>query len=113
MILGEKIRELRTAKGLTLKQLADMSGGYSSQFLCDIEHGRRYPESKVLTLIAKTLGVSFKSLKELDVRYVFEDLQRVTWRNPEWAIAMQRIMEAGVTPQELIELARKKKKEEV
>ncbi len=52
--LGPKIKEKRTRKGLTQKQLAAKLG-YSYQLICDWENGRKEP----------TLGSIIKLMKEI------------------------------------------------
>ena len=52
--LGQKIRELRERKGMSLRVLATKAE-VSAPFLSDLEHGRRGTEQ--LDKIAKALGV--------------------------------------------------------
>ena len=61
--LGNMIREARTAKGLTQAALAEQAGITSSE-VGKIERGEKEPDQAVLKLMAKTLGVTRKSLLE-------------------------------------------------
>ena len=53
--LGEKIRELREERDLSLRELAKKLN-LSAAFLSDIELGRRNPSDKVLSDLAKLIS---------------------------------------------------------
>lgn len=53
--LGRRLRDLRDAKGLTQKQLADRTG-LSAIFIRKLEAGERLPSLPVLEQIAAALG---------------------------------------------------------
>jgi len=55
-IVGTRLRELRKAKGLTLKQLAEQSG-LSVGFLSQLERQDADPSVRALNAIGKALGV--------------------------------------------------------
>jgi len=57
-MVGQKIRELRIARGLTQEQLASLSGYNSKAGICKIEKGERDIPQRRLVDIAKALGVS-------------------------------------------------------
>ena len=60
-IIGERLRELRKAKGLTIEQVAKMfscSKGAWSNY----ERGRRIPSAEYLDLIATEFGVTIDYL---------------------------------------------------
>lgn len=56
-VIGIKLRALRTARGLTLRELA-RGLGLSHGHLSDLETGRRTPTIKTLCHIARYYGVS-------------------------------------------------------
>ena len=58
---GERVRRLRMARGLSLRQLAKVVG-VSAPFLSDLEHDRR--NTSRLEELAKALGVSVSTLEE-------------------------------------------------
>lgn len=60
LAIGEKIKSLRTAKGLTLKQLGEMTD-LSIGFLSQMERGMSSIAIDTLDKIASVLGVSFNS----------------------------------------------------
>ncbi|GAA2179382.1 hypothetical protein GCM10009785_05840 [Brooklawnia cerclae] len=53
--VGERIRELRIARGLSQAELG--SGRYSGSYICHIETGRRRPNTEVLDFLAERLGL--------------------------------------------------------
>lgn len=62
---GERVRELREAKKMTLRALAKALG-VSAPFVSDVEHGRRMPSD--VAKWASVLGVEERSLSVLDER---------------------------------------------
>lgn len=78
-IIGSRMRELRKAKGLTLKQLAlhtDLSVGYLSQ----LERQDADPSVRALNIIGKALGVG--------INWFFPDPEEQN--NPESNIVVRR-----------------------
>ena len=63
---GERLKELRLARGLSQEALAFKSGMHRT-YLGGIERGERNPSLKNITAIAKALGVSLSQL------FSFED----------------------------------------
>ncbi|PFG40190.1 transcriptional regulator [Georgenia soli] len=57
LVLGRRIRHARTARGMTLRELASAVGSTTSQ-LSLVENGRREPRLSLLTAIAETLGTT-------------------------------------------------------
>jgi len=74
LTMGRRIRQLRTAKGMTLEELAAAVARAPSQ-LSMIENGRREPKVTLLRAIARALGTSLDALLEsepLDERSTLE-----------------------------------------
>lgn len=59
---GDKLWELRRAKGMRLKELGAKSGN-SVSFLCDLEQGRRNVHPDRLQRIAQALGCTPADLR--------------------------------------------------
>jgi len=59
--LGRRIRLLRTKRGLTQQQLADMAE-IGRQHVSDLETGRREAGLKVLALIAQSFDITVSEL---------------------------------------------------
>ncbi len=101
---GERIRELRLDRNLSLRQLASRVGK-SAPFLSDIELGRRFPSEGVLRAIAKELRVELAHLKEYDHRESITTLRKLSMDDPEWRLALRTAtaqIRKGLTPEEMI-----------
>ena len=66
-ILGIKLRNLRQAKRLSLKELARRAG-LSISYLSEIEKGKKYPKPEKLLKLSRALGVTFDELVSLKVQ---------------------------------------------
>ena len=74
LTIGRRIRQLRTARGMTLEELASAVERAPSQ-LSMIENGKREPKLTLLRAIAKVLGTGVDALLEaepLDERATME-----------------------------------------
>jgi transcriptional regulator with XRE-family HTH domain len=67
-IAGETIRRVRTARGMSQRQLAGDT--YTPQYISVLESGRVRPSEKALTYIADRLGVSPGSLLDGEPRSI-------------------------------------------
>lgn len=56
--IGKQVRAAREAKGLSLRQLAKVTG-MNENTLVNIEHGRGNPTLKTLEALSKALGIRF------------------------------------------------------
>lgn len=102
---GERIRELRLERNLSLRQLARRIDK-SAPFLSDIELGRRFPSEGVLRAIARELQVEYSHLKEYDHRASITTLKKLSMEDPEWRLALRTTTDQirkGLTPEEMIE----------
>jgi transcriptional regulator with XRE-family HTH domain len=104
--LGEKIRELRENKDISLRELAKELD-ISAAFLSDVELGRRYPSKKVLRQIALKLDVEPEELEDHDTRAPMEDIKRRVQADPAFGLALRRVISKKVSPEDLMKLAGK------
>jgi transcriptional regulator with XRE-family HTH domain len=107
--LGDRIRELREAKDLSLREFAKTLG-LSAAFVSDVELGRRQPSDSVLARMARVLETPLEDLSTFDTRAPVEDMKRLTNENPAYGLAFRRVIGEHVTPEELIQLAESKSK---
>ena len=105
--LGQKIREIREEKDLSLRELAKKVE-VSAAFLSDVELGRRYPSDKVLASIARVLRTSLGGLRSYDTRPLIEDIKRLTTAYPLYGLAFRKVVDKQISPEELMKLAEKK-----
>ena len=71
---GERIRELREEKDLSVRELAKRLK-VSAPFLSDVELGRRHPSEEVLARMAKNLDTMVEELKKHDSRAPVQELE--------------------------------------
>ena len=102
---GNRIRELREKKGLSLREFGKGLGGLSAAFLSDIELGRRYPSDRVIEEMARVLDVDVEELRSYDPRAPVEDMRRLAESNPAYGLAFRKVIDSNVSPEELIKLA--------
>lgn len=60
-LVGQNVKRLRLAKGLTQEQLAELSG-FSQQYISGLEQGRRNPTIVTIYELATVLEVSHVEL---------------------------------------------------
>lgn len=101
--LGERIKELRDAADLSLRDLGKKAGGLSPVFLSDIELGRRFPSEEALGRIATALNTTVVDLRQYDTRPPVEEMKRRAAENPALGVAFRRIVE--LPPEELLRIA--------
>jgi transcriptional regulator with XRE-family HTH domain len=99
--LGERIRELREERDLSVRELARKIK-VSAPFLSDVELGRRHPSGEVLRAIAVNLGTTVEELKKHDARPPVEELKRIAASNPAMGFALRRLVDDGGSPDELL-----------
>jgi transcriptional regulator with XRE-family HTH domain len=102
--LGERIRELREAKDVSLRELArrlDISAAH----LSDIELGRRYPSDKLFAKIARTLRTTVGALRDYDTRPPVDELKRMAAKDPAFGLALRRVV--NERPEEMKQLMEK------
>lgn len=100
--LGERIRELREEKDLSLRELATTIS-VSAAFMSDVELGRRHPSDKHLAAIARVLETSIEDLAEYDTRPPVQEFRRRTLSDPEFGFAFRQVMDRKVSSKELLE----------
>jgi transcriptional regulator with XRE-family HTH domain len=98
--LGERVRELRVQKDLSLRELARKIKR-SPAHLSDIELGRRYPSPEVLAEIAQALATTSEELKKYDNRPPLSEMRRMAEKDPQWGFAFRQMLERRVPGQDL------------
>jgi len=105
---GERIRELREARDLSLREFGAKLGGKTAAFLSDIELGRRYPSPELLADMAKVLKTTVDDLKNYDSRPPVQELKRLTDEDPAYGLAFRRLVEKDISPEELMRFLKNK-----
>ncbi len=111
--LGERIKEVRVSKGLSMRALAKEAGLKSVAFVADVEKGFRYPSPEVLAAFAEALGISPSELRDLDSRAPVQEIRDMTVSNPAWAMAFRRLVDSAqqgdISPSDLIRIIEQRK----
>lgn len=106
--LGQRIRELRELKDLSLREVAK-GVGVSAAFLSDVELGRRYPREEVLLKMAHSLDTTIEDLRKYDTRPPVEDIKRLASSDPLYGIAFRKMIDKKISAKKLIDLFDKEK----
>src|SRR5437660_949228 len=104
--LGEHLRELREKHDLSVRELAKKLK-VSAPFLSDVELGRRHPSEEVLERLASALGTTAEELRKHDARPPVQELKRISASNPAMGFALRRVVDEGVSPDELLEFLKR------
>src|SRR6185437_4011875 len=73
-ILGLKVKRLRDARGLTLREMGERTG-LSISYLAEIEAGKKYPKLEKILQMARGLGCSYEELVSSKMDGDFDALQ--------------------------------------
>ena len=101
-VLGERIRELREEQDRSVRELAKRTH-VSPPFLSDVELGRRHPSNEVLRRLACELETTVADLQKYDARPPVQELKRIAASNPAMGFALRKVVEEGVSAEELLE----------
>lgn len=107
LLIAQRVRELRAARGLSLEALASHCG-VSRSMLSLIERGESSPTAVVLEKLATGLGVTLASLFEAPAAAgepVSRRAQQQSWRDPHSGYVRRNLSPAGVaSPIQLVEV---------
>lgn len=103
--LGDRIRELRNQKDLSLRDLSKLVG-VSAPFLTDVENQRRFPADDTLEKLAGALGTTVEDLKTYDNRPPTKEITELSDENVGFAFAFRRIVDQvrseNLSPEEML-----------
>ncbi|MDZ5460441.1 helix-turn-helix domain-containing protein [Azohydromonas lata] len=108
-LLATRIRDLRKARGLTLEQLAELSG-VSRSMISLIERRETSPTAAVLNKLADALGVPLPTLfageaQRAQPSPVSRRADQPLWTDPASAYTRRHLSPAGIaSPLELVEV---------
>ena len=103
--LGERIREIRQERDLSLRELATRIG-VSAAFMSDVELGRRNPSDKHLEEVARVLETSLDDLQKYDTRPPLREFQRATLADPGYGVAFRQMLDRNISSRELLDFIR-------
>jgi len=102
LTLGDRVRQQRMAKDLSLRELARRLDRAPS-YLNDIEYNRRTPSEVVLRQICDVLELDVDEMLSAAGR-LGEDAEHYLKRNPTAGVLFRRVSQGGMREQELKEL---------
>lgn len=106
--LGQRIRELRKARGYSMRELTSRAKLKSVAFIADLENGYRNPSPAVLADLAAALGVPLVELRVHDRRAPLQEIAALTEKDTAWAAAFRMVVDAAaagkLTPRQLTKL---------
>ena len=105
--LGERIRELREERDLSLRELGSKIQ-VSAAFLSDVELGRRYLSDKNMLAVARALGVSLEELKQSDTRPPLREFRRATMTDPTYGFAFRQMMDRKISSREILDFIKQR-----
>ena len=108
--LGQRIRELRDHKDLSLRDFAKKLGGLSAAHLSDIELGRRFPSEELLVKMAHSLDTTIEDLRGYDSRPPVDEFKKLAEANPAYGFALRRMVEKKITSEDIEKLIQDKSK---
>ena len=100
--LGERIREIREEKDLSLRELATQIE-VSAPFMSDVELGRRFPSDKHLLSIARALDTSLEELRQFDTRPPLKEFRKAAMSDPAYGFAFRRMINNNVSSSEILD----------
>jgi transcriptional regulator with XRE-family HTH domain len=110
--LGERIRELREEHDLSLREFAKKLDETSPAHISDIENNRRFPSPQLLKRMARVLDTDVAELGKYDVRPPMGDLRRSAQKDPVMGMALRKLADKEVSPQDVLDLAKRNRDRE-
>ncbi len=100
LIFGLKLKEIRTAKGISYQELREKTG-LSLSYLSEIENGKKYPKGDKIMILAQALEVSYDELVSLKVPRKLEPVVNLIQSDFFKAFPLEQF---GLNPQKLVEI---------
>ncbi len=101
MNFGSRIRQLRIAKGVSLRDFAEMIG-INFTYLSKIENGKVEPPSEdKIRMIAQELGEDVEEMLGLAGKFSSEKMRRVVEKEPNVGRLLRRIQSRNLTSEQI------------
>ena len=111
--LGQRIRELRDALDISLRELAKRVEGQtvSATHLSDIEQGNRFPSDDLLAKIARALETTLDDLRSFHTRPPIDEIRKLSESDPNYGFALRQMVDKKISSEELLEFVNRQKTE--
>jgi transcriptional regulator with XRE-family HTH domain len=93
--LGSRIREIRLARGFSMRELTTRAHLKSVAFIADLEKGFRNPSPEVMAHLATALGVPLDELRSYDRRAPLQEISALAEKDTAWAAAFRKVVDAA------------------
>jgi transcriptional regulator with XRE-family HTH domain len=93
--LGSRIREIRLARGYSMRELTTRAHLKSVAFIADLEKGFRNPSPEVMANLATALGVPLDELRSHDRRAPLQEISALAEKDTAWAAAFRKVVDAA------------------
>ncbi len=103
VFLGERLRQLRKTRGLSLRRAAEILG-LSAPFISDVERGRRDPSDRRLAQLMALYDVKYDDIAPHDSRMPTREIKARADTDPAFALALRSIIKSGATPLDIVEM---------
>lgn len=100
LLFGLKLRQLRLDKGLSVSELAHLSG-LSISYVTEIEKGRKYPKADKISALAEAMHIDYDSLVSLKLSKKLEPISELLRSKFLTEIPLELF---GIDPSDLLEL---------
>jgi transcriptional regulator with XRE-family HTH domain len=104
--IAERVRTMRTQRGLTLDGLADRSG-VSRSMISSVERGESSPTAALLGRIAAGLGITLASLFDMpdaSAGPIARLAQQPRWRDPASGYVRRNVSPGGISPIQIVDV---------
>ncbi|HJT17287.1 MAG TPA: helix-turn-helix transcriptional regulator [Thermoanaerobaculia bacterium] len=101
--LGERLRELREKRGISLRNLAARVR-ITAPYLSDIELNRRHPSQRVLGELARALHAPVEDLHALDPRGLLMEVEQRIRSDVDFARALRELLNRCTTAEDLMRI---------
>lgn len=110
MTLGQRLEELRLARKLSFREMADLVGA-SPPHIRDIEQGNRRPSEPLLEKMAAALEVGLEELLRYSTRPPARQMEELIEQDTEYSLAFRKFVEAvrekNIPPSEILDISEK------
>ncbi|MBN8457328.1 MAG: helix-turn-helix transcriptional regulator [Verrucomicrobia bacterium] len=106
--LGQRLEELRLAKGLSFREMGDLVGA-SAPHIRDVEQGNRRPSEALLEKMATALEVELEELLRYSTRPPARQMEELIGQDTEYSLAFRKFVEAvrdnQIPPSEILDIS--------
>jgi len=108
--LGQHLKELRLARGLSLRELGGKVS-VSAPHIGDIEQGNRQPSDELLARLAEALETDLEDILRYSKRPPAKQMEELIEQDPEYGLAFRKFVDAvrekNISPEKIHDITKK------